>query len=160
MTAIAEGCCDRPHYAKGMCRSCYEKDLRQRNPEYADRQRANARDWVERPGNKERKSDVGKDYRKRRPQDHRAKTARTYGLTKEEYAEIMARPCGICGAPSKHLDHDHRHCPARKGCRECIRGALCHRCNLGVGYYEGWFAENADAALEWMSRTMDTEEES
>ena len=27
------------------------------------------------------------------------------------------------------LDHDHKHCPGKTGCRECVRGALCVHCN-------------------------------
>lgn len=32
-------------YALNLCRSCYEKDLRERNPEFAERQRENCRQW-------------------------------------------------------------------------------------------------------------------
>lgn len=76
---------------------------------------------------------------------------RTYKLTREEYEAYLVQPCGICGKPSKHLDHDHACCPSRSGCRNCIRGGLCHRCNLGVGYLEGWYAENRDAAEHWIA---------
>ena len=34
-----------PVYARGLCRSCYEIDLRERNPEFAERQRENCRKW-------------------------------------------------------------------------------------------------------------------
>jgi len=32
-------------YALTLCRSCYEKNLRERNPDFAERQRENCRDW-------------------------------------------------------------------------------------------------------------------
>lgn len=32
-------------YALDLCRSCYEKNLRDRNPEFAERQRENSRQW-------------------------------------------------------------------------------------------------------------------
>ncbi|ALF00603.1 endonuclease VII [Mycobacterium phage Bricole] len=67
---------------------------------------------------------------------------REYGITREEYDAYMAKPCGICGEPSKHLDHNHT--------TGEIRGGLCHRCNLGLGYYEGWFLEHRHAALKWI----------
>lgn len=37
---------DLPYYAKGMCRNCYEKDLRKRNPNFVERQRENTEQWV------------------------------------------------------------------------------------------------------------------
>jgi hypothetical protein len=37
---------DRPLYAKKMCRSCYEKNLRRTNPEFAERQKKNNQQWV------------------------------------------------------------------------------------------------------------------
>lgn len=30
------------------------------------------------------------------------------------------------------IDHDHKHCPGKKGCPVCIRGALCNACNNGL----------------------------
>lgn len=77
-----------------------------------------------------------------------------YGLTREEYQRIMSGPCGICGqrVARMHMDHDHNCCPGTRTCGKCIRGVLCHRCNLGLGFYEGWFIENRDAALAWIEK--------
>jgi hypothetical protein len=43
--------------------------------------------------------------------------------------------CAICGRLGARLqvDHDHRHCPGKMGCRRCVRGALCPRCNTAIG---------------------------
>lgn len=38
-------------YANGLCRSCYEKDLRRRNPDFAARQRKNCYEWHRRQRN-------------------------------------------------------------------------------------------------------------
>ncbi|KKK91601.1 hypothetical protein LCGC14_2711310 [marine sediment metagenome] len=38
-------------YSLGLCRSCYEIDLRKRNPEFAERQRENSRQWHRRNEN-------------------------------------------------------------------------------------------------------------
>ena len=35
-------------YSRNLCRSCYEKDLRDRNPDFAERQRENHRQWKRR----------------------------------------------------------------------------------------------------------------
>lgn len=65
---------------------------------------------------------------------------RTYGISQEDYdavKQFQNGKCFICqratGA-SKNLavDHDHRHCSGRTGCRECVRGLLCSSCNQGV----------------------------
>ena len=56
-----------------------------------------------------------------------------YGLTIEQYEEIMRTPCALCGAPAEHLDHSH---DSGK-----VRGALCAPCNLGLGQFRD------DAAL-------------
>jgi hypothetical protein len=65
---------------------------------------------------------------------------RTYGISEDEYNALKAYQGGRCficrratGA-SKNLavDHDHRHCPGKTGCRECVRGLLCSTCNQKV----------------------------
>lgn len=57
-----------------------------------------------------------------------ARWRKRYGLTPDEYAAMMSDPCRICGAPSKHLDHDHVTGRAR--------AALCHGCNMGLGFFK------------------------
>lgn len=133
--------CDTEIYALGLCRPCYERELKQRNPEYAERQRINHRAWRE----ANREYVLQRERERERPpyvNHHRA-----YRITADEYAAYLEKPCGICGKPSRHLDHDH--------VTGEIRGGLCHRCNLGVAYLEGWFTEHRDAALAWVRRTDD-----
>jgi hypothetical protein len=45
--------------------------------------------------------------------------------------------CAICGRQGERLqiDHDHRHCRGKEGCRHCVRGALCPRCNTALGRF-------------------------
>lgn len=140
-------CDGQPPFKVAKCRSCYEKDLRARNPEFAERQRENQRGWMARADNAERARTKRAELQK----SAGSRAHRQYRITREEYDAYLSQPCGICGAPSKHLDHDHSCCSVGKGCPKCIRGGLCHRCNLGVGYLEGWFAENRDAALAWIA---------
>lgn len=139
--------CGRPIKAKGRCNACYEKHYRDTHPEYAERKRAYHAEWLERPGNKERCAEQQREARSRKPltpAQRRTKIARQYRLTLEEYDSLMAEPCGICGERSKHMDHCHA--------SGVVRGGLCHRCNLGLGYLEGWFAEHHVAARAWVSR--------
>lgn len=73
------------------------------------------------------------------PDDSRAPKRRTaHGLTADErdyLAELQGYRCAICGRAGLplELDHDHRHCPDATGCRQCVRGLLCGRCNAGLG---------------------------
>lgn len=66
-------------------------------------------------------------------------------LSDEKIIELFADPrCHICGrqewaTTKKHLslDHDHTHHPEnrKRGCDECVRGLLCHGCNVGLGNF-------------------------
>lgn len=89
------------------------------------------------------------------PFDSRAPIRRkAHGLTADERDALRAAQngaCAICGRLSDRLevDHDHRHCPGATGCRECIRGLLCGRCNTALGR----FGDNRIPALiRYLSR--------
>lgn len=68
-----------------------------------------------------------------------------YGLDRNSYqAKLDAQGgvCALCGSPDPrqhgrfHVDHDHDHCPAGKGCKDCVRSLLCSPCNQGLGYFK------------------------
>jgi hypothetical protein len=73
------------------------------------------------------------------PDDSRAPARRTaHGLTPGEVDALIALQggrCAVCRRSGQKLqiDHDHRHCPGRLGCRSCVRGMLCNRCNTALG---------------------------
>jgi hypothetical protein len=73
------------------------------------------------------------------PTDSRAPSRRkAHGITPAErdyLEELQGGACAICGRVGLRLelDHDHRHCPGRLGCRQCVRGLLCGRCNAAIG---------------------------
>lgn len=71
------------------------------------------------------------------PGDSRAPTRRSrHGLTPEEVDALIAAQGGCAGCHRTdrplQLDHDHRHCRGPVGCRMCVRGAVCHRCNQTI----------------------------
>ena len=73
------------------------------------------------------------------PTDSRAPIRRAaHGFSAAEIDALRAAQgglCAICGRAGEALqvDHDHRHCPGSYGCRSCVRGMLCPRCNGNLG---------------------------
>lgn len=124
----------RPYYARGFCRNCYERDLRDRNTAFAERQRQNARTWVESNGARKRAVDL--QYRESLDPTRRTLQAKyrrwaKLGVTPEQGEKVLAQTlvCPICrddfGARGPDLDHDHVTGKAR--------GFLCPRCNKMLG---------------------------
>lgn len=68
------------------------------------------------------------------------------GLSDEQYRSMWTTQNGQCPICSKKLDpngdrstvpqtdHDHFHCPDKRGCPECFRSFLCVRCNTMLGH--------------------------
>lgn len=140
---------DKKLFAKELCRSCYEKQLRHNNPAYAERQRNNTRDWIEK--NQEKYKQSQKEWRAKQDPDYlrqykRMKKLETYGLTPDDYDEMLRNQNGLCAicnksATDKALAVDHCHETGR------VRGLLCFICNFGLT----WFSENS----EMLSRASD-----
>jgi hypothetical protein len=60
-----------------------------------------------------------------------------HGLSQSQYDELRLLGCAICKqsfVETPHIDHDHRHCSGKVGCKECVRGLLCRVCNNGFIY--------------------------
>ena len=73
----------------------------------------------------------------------------SYGLTQEEFGRLLdaqQHACGMCHEPFKagqliHVDHDHACCRGKnRSCGKCIRGLLCHTCNIALGHIERRYA--------------------
>ena len=126
----------RPVYCRGLCRRCYEKWLRRHNPEYAEKQRENCRQWCRQNKAEKRASDAA--YRcKQDPHRRWANRLRNqYGITPNEYEFILRAQGGVCAIcrnsppPDRHLHIDHNHITGH------IRGLLCFRCNFGLSYFK------------------------
>lgn len=61
-----------------------------------------------------------------------------YNISLEEFEAMAADGCAICNADEPngkgwHVDHDHSCCPGGQSCGRCVRGVLCHSCNLLLG---------------------------
>lgn len=78
-------------------------------------------------------SAYGAEYRKRNPADRFYHVHRNYGLTQEQYNEMLNAQggrCAICGSSDHgsknwHVDHDHE--------TGVVRGILCQGCNHALG---------------------------
>jgi hypothetical protein len=124
----------RKVHARGVCRSCYDKQLKAENPAYAERQRANSRTWVE---EHKAQNDASKRAweQKRGPAYNHAKKLKAYGLTPADYENMLATQnggCNICRkapATGRRLHVDHCHKTGR------VRGLLCFRCNFGLSFF-------------------------
>jgi Recombination endonuclease VII len=54
--------------------------------------------------------------------------------------------CAICKEPMERPNLDHNHKTGK------IRGLLCPRCNLGLGFYETWYKTHRKSVWRYLSR--------
>jgi hypothetical protein len=122
------------------CMSCAKLIQREWNAKNRDKIRqANAR----------RDADPAKRQRYRR--NSKAWRLRLYGLTPEGFDRLLADQggcCAVCGEPGQtwaernlHVDHDHN--------TGEVRGLLCGRCNVGLGFFKD-NAELLNKALDYL----------
>ncbi len=104
----------------------------------------------------------GHECQIRRRQDRescsrRGERLRRYSLTLADVERMRANQgdrCAICQQPAEKLvvDHDHACCPkAKTSCGKCVRGLLCQRCNVALGYWRD-DPHLAIAAAEYLLR--------
>ena len=109
------------------CKTCVHERARERMQDPVKREKRNA--W----------------RRENAPYVREARVLYLYRLTPEQMELLLSEQggvCAICGTKEPggrwntwHIDHDHSCCPTKKGrtCGKCIRGILCHSCNLMIG---------------------------
>jgi hypothetical protein len=137
---------ERPHKGNGLCNNCWQRQWRtehpgqtwqERNPEIA---KDYGRSWY--AANRERIAEKRRDARadgRYRARDRRIFLAYHYGLTPDQYRDMLVGQAGRCliclRVPTKDLVIDHDHATGT------VRGLLCQQCNKGIGL----FADNAMA---------------
>lgn len=107
---------------------------RKRNP---DKVKAHYKNWIEKHPAQYRLSTFKADLKK------------LYGLSLEDWDEMVIRQAGRCGNPGcnvqmtkakePHVDHAHvpnyRKLPQHEK-KMLVRGLLCGRCNTGIGQFD------------------------
>lgn len=85
------------------------------------------------------------DYLKRRREYKFKSVLRLYGITRQQYDQLLLAQNGLCAVcvdrPATQVDHCHQ--------TDKFRGLLCNNCNLGIGL----FKENLEAltrAVEYL----------
>lgn len=80
---------------------------------------------------------------KKRRVDRNCRLKREYGITQEEYEEMVQEQSGLCACCGKEkpliVDHDHQ--------TGAIRGLLCKICNVAIG--------NLGDSLQGLQRAVD-----
>lgn len=112
------------------------------SPEATERKRARNREHMARKRvtrtleETVRLRDYQRSYRARNPGKVREWNKRNvlrskYGLSEQQYHEMLIAQDGLCGAcyaePATHVDHDHE--------TGAVRGLLCSPCNLALGLF-------------------------
>lgn len=122
--------CSRPVIARGLCKNHYQQWERAQDPE---RFKAYNKAWRDKNREKmaaQRQARYAENPEKHIEHSRRSIVKRKYGLTLEEYNEIIARGCAICGADGPRMALDHCHVTGK------IRDALCSNCNNGLGRFK------------------------
>lgn len=145
-TEIGNAAChpERKIQARGLCRACYDKWLKENNPSYKIRQRGINADWCEKNPDKvklyreRRKAKVRNDpleQERVKLQKRKYALKQRFGITLDDYNALFKEQngqCAICKrkptARGLHLDHCHS--------TNKVRGFLCHQCNWYLGTLE------------------------
>ena len=132
---------------------------------------ANSKAWYLK--NRESVLKKSKQYQMANKEKHRAWSKKNhlkmrFSLTLEAFNLLLNsqnNKCAICGVEfgdtketTPNIDHDHGCCAGFTTCGKCLRGALCGKCNLGLGYFND-SVESLAKAQEYLLRRRLAEKE-
>lgn len=136
---LAECHPNRKHKARGLCAACYDKWLKETNPQYKSNQKSNTTKWCEANPEKWKVIQERRKLKEKQqdPSIRRNKMLqKTYGISLDDYTQLLEEQgggCALCGRKPGRINHhvDHDHVTGK------VRGILCHQCN--------WFMGTVDA---------------
>lgn len=125
--------------AKCKCPECVLLRERRRKAANPDKRRKARHKWLKE--NPEKNREYCRKYREKNPEkvhetQRKNELKRKYGLTLEQYEEILSKQegiCVICHKPcptGKRLAVDHKHETDK------VRGLLCRPCNAALGLFK------------------------
>ena len=128
------------------CKACNLKRRRLWYLDNREREIARVLAWqVEHPEMVRARMDAFRAAGKKKVSDRKSRLKRKYGLTLEDFDEMLASQgggCAICGKPDPdNVDHDH--------VTGRVRGILCWNCNIAIGQLED-DSDRARAMAEYL----------
>jgi Recombination endonuclease VII len=133
------------------CKECRKKEAKERMGSDPEKYRQHRREYYH--ANKERINEQrrgpSKLWRRKdrleNPDKHLENwLSSRYNMSLEDYQNRLEKQkykCDCCGRPFSEfkkppcVDHDHSCCPGAS-CGKCVRGILCHTCNVSLGFLE------------------------
>lgn len=107
------------------CRKAYAKVYHKKNKD-----RINAKDKRYREENRDRVLD--------------SRLRHLYNISLEQYNKMLEEQDYVCAICKRHnitgkalsVDHNHKCCPGKRSCGDCVRALLCFKCNTTLGQFE------------------------
>lgn len=133
---------------RGECKACQAAEKKENAHKYKESQRlyrirnaekikAKRKEYLSNPENLEKARKYARDYHKKNPERQRERLFKKYGITQQQYEEILKSQngcCAICKTKKNGrkknfvIDHDHN--------TGTVRGLLCTQCNAGLGNFK------------------------
>ena len=102
-----------------------------------------------------------KDPEAQKVRSRKSTLGRYFGMTVEQYETRLAKQggrCAVCRRTPEEsdprrkqlcVDHDHSCCPGAKSCGKCVRGLICHSCNVSLGHFQDSI-EVLESAIQYL----------